>query len=144
MNVPKQDWMRDATAADPQYWERETQKCLGSQQVFKASIETAKQRFNQTGGVHIAQWMYGCEWNDETGDVTGYDQFGYDGEDFIALDMKTESWIAPKPQAVITKHKWDNDKAYLAQQKYYYTQRCPDWLKKYVAFGSSVLQRTGR
>ncbi|KAF7642078.1 hypothetical protein LDENG_00265120 [Lucifuga dentata] len=140
---PKQDWMRDAAAADPQYWERETQNFMGAQQVYKANIETAKQRFNQTGGVHIYQVMYGCEWDDETGDVTGYDQYGYDGEDFLVFDLKEETLISPKPQAFITKMKYDHNKVFLAQKKYYLTQLCPDWLKKYVVFGSSVLQRTG-
>uniref|UniRef100_A0A8C7Y7Y7 Ig-like domain-containing protein n=1 Tax=Oryzias sinensis TaxID=183150 RepID=A0A8C7Y7Y7_9TELE len=79
--------------------------------------------------------MYGCEWDDETGEVKGYEQYGYDGEDFIALDLKTESWIAAKQQAVISKHKWDNDKAELSYNKNYYTQECPDWVKKYVNYG---------
>ena len=95
-------------------------------------------------GVHVVQRMYGCEWDDETGEIYGYDQWGYDGEDFIVFDLKTETWIAPTPQAVITKHKWDNDKAWIAQDKHYLTQICPDWLKKYVDYGRSVLLRTGR
>ncbi|XP_013871115.1 H-2 class I histocompatibility antigen, K-K alpha chain, partial [Austrofundulus limnaeus] len=112
--VPKQDWMSRVTEEDPQYWQRNTGISQGEQQVFKAGIETLKQRFNQTGGVHIYQLMYGCEWDDETDQVKGYDQFGYDGEDFIALDLKSESFTAAKQQAVVTKHKWDNDKAWIA------------------------------
>nr|BAD13368.1 major histocompatibility complex (MHC) class Ia chain [Paralichthys olivaceus]BAD13370.1 major histocompatibility complex (MHC) class Ia chain [Paralichthys olivaceus] len=136
----KQDWMLKAT--DSQYWESETQIGLGHQQWFKVNIEIAKERFNQTEGVHIIQWMYGCEWDDETGEVKGYRQFGYDGEDFISLDLETETWIAPTPQAVITKLKWDNDKADLAHRKNYLTQECPDWLKKYLEHGKSSLLRT--
>uniref|UniRef100_A0A8C4DJK8 MHC class I-like antigen recognition-like domain-containing protein n=1 Tax=Dicentrarchus labrax TaxID=13489 RepID=A0A8C4DJK8_DICLA len=135
---PKQDWMSRVTAEDPQYWERETQTCLGKQQAFKANIETAKQRFNQTGGVHVAQRMYGCEWDDDTGEVNGYDQWGYDGEDFIAFDLKTETWTAPVPQAVITKHKWDNNKAEIALYKNYLIRECIDWLKKYFLTNSNI------
>ncbi|XP_078146349.1 major histocompatibility complex class I-related protein 1-like [Centroberyx gerrardi] len=141
---PKQDWMSKVTDALPQYWERETGSCAGAQQSFKANIDIAKQRFNQTGGVHTFQKMYGCEWNDETGEVNGYDQYGYDGEDFIAFDLKTLTLIAPTPQAVITKHKWDNNKALLAQKKNYLSQICIEWLKKYVDYGKSTLQRTVR
>ncbi|XP_026206063.1 class I histocompatibility antigen, F10 alpha chain-like [Anabas testudineus] len=138
----KQDWMNKVTEDDPQYLERNTDISLGTQQVFKAAIEILKQRFNQTGGVHIIQEMYGCDWDDETGEVTGYYQDSYDGEDFVSFDLKTETWIAPTPQAVITKHKWDQNKGYVAQWINYLTQICPDWVKKYVNYGKSSLLRT--
>uniref|UniRef100_UPI0037E91CF0 major histocompatibility complex class I-related gene protein-like n=1 Tax=Semicossyphus pulcher TaxID=241346 RepID=UPI0037E91CF0 len=139
---PKQDWMSRVTEGKADYWERETEVAVGQQQTFKGNIETAKQRFNQTGGVHLVQRMYGCEWDNETQEVYGFRQESYDGEDFIALDLKTESWIAPIPQAVITKHKWDNNRAQIAQTKNYLTQICPEWLKKYVDYGRSSLLRT--
>nr|AAG25199.1 MHC class I heavy chain precursor [Oncorhynchus mykiss] len=140
--VPKQDWVNKA--ADPQYWERNTGNCKGSQQTFKASIDIVKQRFNQSGGVHVFQNMYGCEWDDEAGATEGFYQFGYDGEDFIAFDLKTTKWIAPTPQAVITKQKWDSDTADNKYRKNYCTQECIDWLKKYVDYGKSTLMRTVR
>ncbi|XP_037650641.1 H-2 class I histocompatibility antigen, Q9 alpha chain-like isoform X2 [Sebastes umbrosus] len=139
---PKQDWMSNVTEENPQYWERETEFCKGKQQAFKVNLEVAKKRFNQTGDVHIVQRMYGCEWDDVTEEVKGYFQDGYDGEDFISLDLETETWVAPKLQAVITKHKWDNEKAEIARLKHYLTQICPEWVKKYVNYGRSVLLRT--
>uniref|UniRef100_A0A8C5NE44 Ig-like domain-containing protein n=1 Tax=Gouania willdenowi TaxID=441366 RepID=A0A8C5NE44_GOUWI len=138
--VPKQDWMKDIT--DQQYWEGQTSNLMGDQQAFKVNIETAKQRFNQTGGVHIVQFMSGCEWDDETGDVDGYRQYGYDGEDFLVLDLKSETYVAAKQQAFITKLKWDSNKAMISFYKYYHTQLCPEWLKKYVNAGRSSLMRT--
>nr|AIL25833.1 MHC class I antigen [Scatophagus argus] len=141
---PKQDWMKKVTADDPQYLDRNTGNLVGSQQVFKASIENLKPRFNQTGGVHIYQMMCGCEWDDETRSTNGFWQYGYDGEDFITFDLQTLTFIAPKPQAVITKHKWDNEKANTAYRKQYLTQICPEWLKKYVEYGRSSLLTTER
>ena len=87
--------------------------------------------------------MSGCDWDDETEEVNGFSRDGYDGEDFISFDLKEEMWIAPKPEAVITKHKWDNNKGFIAQEKHYCTQLCLEWLKKYVNYGSSSLLRTG-
>ncbi|XP_054911217.1 H-2 class I histocompatibility antigen, Q9 alpha chain-like [Poeciliopsis prolifica] len=137
---PKQDWMRENM--DQQYWKTETQVAQGEQKSFKADIEIAKQRFNQTGGIHLVQRMYGCEWDDETGEIKGYDQYGYDGEDFIAFDLKSESWTAPVPQAVSTKNKWDQNTGYNAGSVNYLTQICPEWLKKYLNYGRNSLMRT--
>ncbi|XP_038822480.1 H-2 class I histocompatibility antigen, Q9 alpha chain-like [Salvelinus namaycush] len=140
--VPKQDWMNKA--ADPQYWERETGSFKGAQQSFKANIDTAKQRFNQSGGtgVHIFQYMYGCTWEDDSGVTEGHRQYGYDGEDFLVYDMKTFTWIAPKQQAEITLRKWNHDQSGLAFRQNYLTQECIEWLKKYLDYGKSTLMRT--
>uniref|UniRef100_A0A667Y967 Ig-like domain-containing protein n=1 Tax=Myripristis murdjan TaxID=586833 RepID=A0A667Y967_9TELE len=140
--VPKQDWMEKATADEAGYWDSQTQISQSNEQIFKVRIDTLKKRFNQTGGVHIVQVMYGCEWDDETGDTNGFSQHGYDGEDFVVFDLRTKTWIAPTPQAVITKHKWDRDTGQNEYLYHYFTQECIDWLKKYVGYGRSTLLRT--
>ncbi|XP_077936870.1 DLA class I histocompatibility antigen, A9/A9 alpha chain-like isoform X3 [Gasterosteus aculeatus] len=132
------------TEDDPQFWQRNTELTMGAQQDFRGHIEIAKRRFNQTGGVHIYQRMVSCEWDDETGEVKGYDQDGYDGEDFISYDLQTEQYIAAKQQAVIIKQKWDHDRALKAHNKNYLTHLCPEWLKKFLNYGRSSLMRTER
>lgn len=88
--------------------------------------------------------MYGCEVDDETNEVNGFDQYGYDGEDFITFDTKLGSWAAPKQQAVITKHKWDSNTAQTAYKLNYHKKDCPDWLKKYLSYGKSSVMTTGK
>lgn len=95
-------------------------------------------------GVHVFQRVHGCEWDDETGEVNAFNQFGYDGEDFIALDPKTLTWVAAKQQAVIIKHKWDRDIIYLEAKRIFNTHGCPERLKTYLEYFTSFLQRTGR
>nr|QHB49894.1 MHC class I antigen [Ctenopharyngodon idella] len=137
--VPKTEWIRQNVGAD--YWNRETQGLIGEHQTFKNNIQIAMERFNQSKGVHVFQQMYGCSWDEETGDVDGFDEFGYDGEDFITLDLKNLRYITTKQEALITQVKWNNDKAYLVGKKQYRTQICIEWLKKYLQYGEKTLKR---
>uniref|UniRef100_A0A3Q1F8J6 Major histocompatibility complex class I-related gene protein-like n=1 Tax=Acanthochromis polyacanthus TaxID=80966 RepID=A0A3Q1F8J6_9TELE len=139
---PKVDWARKFLKDDPKHLEFYVNQCYRDRDFLKATIGSLMKRLNQTGSAHILQRMSGCEWDDETGEIRGFNQYGYDGEDFIVLDLQTLTWIAPKPQAFITKQRWDPDKARLDANKYYYTVFFPGWLKKYLHYFRSSWQRT--
>ncbi|XP_077408244.1 major histocompatibility complex class I-related protein 1-like isoform X2 [Vanacampus margaritifer] len=136
-----QDWVNKITADEPHFWETQTQDCVDRELIYKANIKIAQERFNQTGGIHFVQKMYGCEWNDETDEVDGWEYDAYDGEDFIALsDVKTMTWTAAKQQAFVTKLNWERLRS--EYWKYYYTEICPSLLKKFVKYGRDAIMRT--
>ncbi|XP_042292078.1 major histocompatibility complex class I-related gene protein-like [Thunnus maccoyii] len=139
---PKQDWAKKLIKDHPQQLEFYTQICVSIYVTLKTDLVTLEQYLNQTGDVHILQVMAGCEWDDETEEVIGFTQIGYDGEDFLSFDLKTLTWNAYKPQAVIIQHKWDREKAQSIFIKNFLTNICPQWLKMSLDYGKSSLLRT--
>ncbi|XP_061123944.1 H-2 class I histocompatibility antigen, alpha chain-like [Syngnathus typhle] len=136
------DWVNKITEDDPHFWERETHTNIGNEQIMKVNIETAKERFNQTGGVHLIQVMKGCEWDDETDEVDGWEHYQYDGEDFLSFEAKTMTWIAAQPQAFITKIKLDQIDGLNKVKKITHTEVCPELLKTHLSNGRDFLTRT--
>ncbi|XP_038226865.1 H-2 class I histocompatibility antigen, Q9 alpha chain-like isoform X2 [Dermochelys coriacea] len=125
---------------DPQYWERETQISRGEEPWFRESLETLRGRYNQSGGFHTLQLMYGCELRGD-GSKAGFEQYAYDGRDFISLDKDQETWVAADDKAQITKRKWDADRSFTQRQRAYLEGTCIEWLEKYLEYGKETLQR---
>uniref|UniRef100_A0A3Q1GYF8 Ig-like domain-containing protein n=1 Tax=Acanthochromis polyacanthus TaxID=80966 RepID=A0A3Q1GYF8_9TELE len=74
-------------------------------------------------GVHIYQRMDGCEWDDETEELRGFERHGYDGEDFLSFDLNTKTWISHTPKADTTKRKRDRHRSQNQYLKYFLTQK---------------------
>ncbi|XP_028283625.1 major histocompatibility complex class I-related gene protein-like [Parambassis ranga] len=70
--------------------------------------------------------------------------FGYNGEDFLRLDLKTLTWIALSPQASIIKQMWDRNRTMIHYNKDLIKHFCPQWLKMFLEHGRSSLMRTDR
>uniref|UniRef100_A0A3Q0RC67 Ig-like domain-containing protein n=1 Tax=Amphilophus citrinellus TaxID=61819 RepID=A0A3Q0RC67_AMPCI len=135
----RQDWMETAFKNNTQL---ETYKnfCFKNQPViFRSMIRSLRELFNQSGA-HFLQRTGGCEWDENTGEVTGVIQYGYDGEGFIEFDSKTLTWTTLKPEAVILQQAW-NKEALITATAAIVTAICPQRLKLYVSTGKSFLQR---
>ncbi|CDQ82523.1 unnamed protein product [Oncorhynchus mykiss] len=137
----KQEWI--AKSEGPDYLERNIQLYIVHCDDISTTLNLTRSLSLplSLSGVHIYQVMYGCEWDEETGITDVLFQYGHDREDFISFDLKTMTWVTPKPQAVITKHKYDSNIAVNEGYKHYLTQRCITCLKKYLQNGKSTLQR---
>ncbi|XP_061758798.1 major histocompatibility complex class I-related gene protein-like isoform X1 [Nerophis ophidion] len=138
----KQEWMKKFATVDPEHFLLQTHLGISDEVEDKEDLESLQKSFNHTEGLHIYQRMTGCEWNDETDETKSWRQSSYDGEDFLALDTKTWTWTAAKPQAVPMKHTLDHDQDFMTYLKFYHTEICVHNLKKYVNFGRDILMRT--
>ncbi|XP_041664360.1 major histocompatibility complex class I-related gene protein-like [Cheilinus undulatus] len=136
------DWTRELMREDPDHLKWYSEQCLGYQHLFKAHIVSIMQSLNQSGGVHVLQMMSGCVWNEETGGTFGFLKYGYDGEDFMALDLQASTWITLKPEAVTTKLNWDTDKGRLQFETTFCIHDCPNRLKKYALYGRESVLKT--
>uniref|UniRef100_U3ITP1 Ig-like domain-containing protein n=1 Tax=Anas platyrhynchos platyrhynchos TaxID=8840 RepID=U3ITP1_ANAPP len=137
---PRVDWI--VANVDQQYWDRETETSRGNEQIFRVNLDTARERYNQSRGSHTWQCMHGCDLED--GSIRGFQQCGYDGKDFIALDKDTLTYTAADAAAQITKRKWEQEGTVAEQWKNYLENTCIEWLRKYVSYGKDVLERRER
>ncbi|KAL7868704.1 hypothetical protein SRHO_G00100880 [Serrasalmus rhombeus] len=142
VKVPKQDWMKEKM--QPDYWDKGTQSRKSKEQWFKVNVDILMQRMrhNETD-LHILQWRHGCEIEEADGKLKflrGIDEYSYDGEGFLSFDDENMRWIAPVPEALPTKRKWD-DVAILNQYtKGYLEKECVDWLIKFMQYGIEALR----
>nr|AHI12879.1 MHC class I antigen [Bos taurus] len=134
---PRVRWMEQE---EPEYWDQETQRAKGNAQNFRVGLNTLRGYYNQSeAGSHTLQWMYGCYVGPD-GLLRGYDQFAYDGRDYLALNEDLRSWTAADTAAQITKRKWEAA-GEAERQRNYLEGTCVEWLRRYLENGKDTLLR---
>uniref|UniRef100_A0A803TT79 Ig-like domain-containing protein n=1 Tax=Anolis carolinensis TaxID=28377 RepID=A0A803TT79_ANOCA len=139
--LPTAPWIRKVDKDDPQYWERNSQYVWNWEQNFRVDLGTLSGYYNQSGGSHTLQKMYGCELRGD-GSKGGYRQFAYDGRDYISFDKETLTYTAADVPAQNTKRKWEADLATIQYRKAYLEEICIEWLQRYLDYGKESLLRT--
>uniref|UniRef100_A0A4W2HVF4 MHC class I-like antigen recognition-like domain-containing protein n=1 Tax=Bos indicus x Bos taurus TaxID=30522 RepID=A0A4W2HVF4_BOBOX len=100
---PRARWVEQE---GPEYWNQETRKAKDAAQTFRANLNSLRGYYNQSeAGSHTLQLMYGCDVGPDGRLLGGYEQYGYEGRDYIALNEDLRSWTAADTAAQITKRK---------------------------------------
>ncbi|XP_047460603.1 major histocompatibility complex class I-related gene protein-like isoform X2 [Mugil cephalus] len=142
---PRQDWMKKIFDDNPQIRKWHTEQCFKIlPPIFKSRLDSFSRLFNRSegSGVHILRFISGCELDEMTGEFTGFVRYGYDGKDFIELDLKMLTWTALRPEADIIKQIWDKDTFGIKGYVELVTHLYPQWLKLSLKYGNSSLLRT--
>ncbi|XP_043856250.1 DLA class I histocompatibility antigen, A9/A9 alpha chain-like isoform X6 [Dromiciops gliroides] len=108
---------------------------------FQVGLQNLQAYYNRSEGVHTYQRLVGCEASSDGTFRRGFEQFAYDGHDYISLDPETLSWTAADTAAENSKRKWEAERSIAQRQKVYLQQNCVEWLKKYLEYGKETLQR---
>ncbi|WP_411904354.1 hypothetical protein, partial [Salmonella enterica] len=116
----------------PEYWDRNTRIYKDTAQIFRANLNTALGYYNQSeAGSHTFQEMYGCDVGPDGRLLRGYDQLGYDGRDYIALNEDLRSWTAADTAAQVTQRKWEKE-GVAERFRNYVEGRCVEGLRRYL------------
>uniref|UniRef100_A0A3B3SXS5 Ig-like domain-containing protein n=1 Tax=Paramormyrops kingsleyae TaxID=1676925 RepID=A0A3B3SXS5_9TELE len=138
--TPRQDWIPQAV--DAAFWDRNTQNLMGAESVFKSGVEIIKPRFNQTGGKCC---MFTTVTLTAAGCACLSDGFIY--SDLFLHEKHKKNTKPDLPPYINQKQEKTQQLKISAQLDYwksYLTQTCTEWLKKYVSYGKSTLERTVR
>nr|AGU42109.1 MHC class I antigen B [Macaca thibetana] len=135
---PRAPWVEQE---GPEYWDQETQNMKTATQTDRADLGTLLRYYNQSrGGSHTIQTMYGCDLGPDGRLLRGYEQFAYDGRDYIALKEDLRSWTAADLAAQNTQRKWEAA-GEAEQWRAYLEGECVEWLRRYLENGKETLQR---
>ncbi|XP_026012918.1 major histocompatibility complex class I-related gene protein-like [Astatotilapia calliptera] len=140
---PRQDGVKKMLDDNPGALGEYTQECFEHQPgIYQNSISNLKQLLNQSGGVHILQCMIGSEMNENSGEVKGFLQLGYNGEGYLEFDLKTMTWIPLKPEFNIVKQTMDGDRNLINYLGNLFGTIFLERLKMFLDYGSSSLNKT--
>ncbi|XP_007949610.2 HLA class I histocompatibility antigen, B alpha chain-like [Orycteropus afer afer] len=136
---PRAPWMEQE---GPEYWDEQSRIAKENAQTFRQSLRNLRGYYNQSEAEsHTHQRMHGCDVESDGRLLRGYNQYAYDGADYLALNEDLRSWTAaPAVAAQLTQHKWE-EAGEAERYKAYVEGRCVESLCRYLENGKETLQR---
>ncbi|XP_012589829.1 PREDICTED: patr class I histocompatibility antigen, A-126 alpha chain-like [Condylura cristata] len=124
---PQAPWVEQVGQED---LDEETGIQRNEAQWFKALLQDVRGYYNQSEDVGPDRRL-----------LRGYEQFAYDGADYIALNLDLRSWTPADPVAQITQQQWEAS-GRAERVRNVLQGRCLRWLPRLLELGKGVLQRT--
>ncbi|XP_052600051.1 H-2 class I histocompatibility antigen, alpha chain-like isoform X2 [Peromyscus californicus insignis] len=136
-------WSRGAPWVEregPEYWERETRNAKITQQTFRRNLRALSSYYKHSHeGSHTIQVISGCDVDSNGRLLRGYEQFAYDGRDYISLNEDLRTWTAADRVAQITR--LELEQAGEAERyRAYLEGECVDQLRRYLEIGNANLR----
>ncbi|KAM7059869.1 patr class I histocompatibility antigen, alpha chain G-like isoform 2-T3 [Molossus nigricans] len=121
--------------------DQQTRICNETAQMYGVLLKNLRGYYNQSEHVsHTLQSICGCEVGANGSFLRGYEQYAYDGKDYIALNEDLRSWTAADTAAQITRRKWEED-GRTEDKANYLKDECIQSLHLYLEKGKKTLQR---
>ncbi|KAL7838779.1 hypothetical protein AOLI_G00271830 [Acnodon oligacanthus] len=127
--LPRQEWAKSVFGDS--YWQKTAQLRFAESLELPKGLSSAMKSSGHKEGVHTFQRMFGCLWDQDSGHADGFDVYGYDGVDFMALDLESRRFIALGPEAESMAKEWNRNTTQLENLHLYYTHECVAWLKTF-------------
>ncbi|NWT63235.1 HA1F protein, partial [Erythrocercus mccallii] len=108
--------------------------------VAAVDLEMLREWYNQSGGLHMVQWLYGCDLLSDRS-IRGSYRHGYNGWDFISFELGSRSFVVADSAAEITRRLWEHEGTVAERRTNYLKHKCPELLQKYVRYGQKELER---
>lgn len=138
---PRAPWMEQEGR---EYWDRQTDIAKEHSKASRSNLRVIIGNHNHSQSEsHSFLWVSGCDVGSDGRILRGYEQFSYDGDDYIVLNEDLRSWTAISTVAQIIRRKWEAE-GVAEQYRAYLEIECVEWLRKYLEKGKDVLQRAGR
>ncbi|XP_050960358.1 zinc-alpha-2-glycoprotein-like isoform X1 [Labeo rohita] len=131
-NNKSKSWVRESLTDDD--WTKSPSLPPDSREWFIHQMKTLSNcGYSGCSELHVLQRIIGCELekhSDGTVHQSLFDEYGFDGEDFIAFNSDTMQWIDKNPKATETKMDWDHQTE-RNQFVMGYLQTCVHWISTF-------------
>ncbi|XP_077876432.1 saoe class I histocompatibility antigen, A alpha chain isoform X2 [Ictidomys tridecemlineatus] len=121
---PRAQWMEYET---PAFWEAQTKIAEAHEQKLRWNLRSTLRYLNRS--------------EDDGSLLRGYEEFAYDGADYISLNEDLRSWTAWDKAAQITQRKWE-DSGDAEHYRAYLQEECLEWLRRFLEKGKDKLLHT--